>query len=151
MKDPFNLARFVDAQNDHGSYERAIAELEAGAKVTHWMWFVFPQIAGLGSSATSRYFSIRSLEEARAYLAHNTLGPRLERCAQVVAGCGVGSAPAILGEIDAAKLRSSMTLFLRAAPNNATFAAILDRFFGGEADPATDHLLAERTAASSKG
>lgn len=129
-----DLERFVTAQE--GVYPRALAELRAGAKRSHWMWFVFPQIAGLGSSATARTYAIRDAAEARAYLAHPVLGPRLiEATAAIVAARG--SAEAILGGVDAMKLGSSMTLFASVADDPAPFDAALARFFGGERDAAT--------------
>lgn len=140
-EDPYDLARFVRAQDDGGTYAQALAELRRGRKTSHWMWFVFPQIAGLGHSSMARRYAISSLEEARAYLAHPILGPRLIDCAQVVAGTSAPSAEALLGGIDAQKLRSSMTLFLRAEPSQPVFQRVLDAFYGGEADGATDGLL----------
>jgi uncharacterized protein (DUF1810 family) len=140
--DPHDLDRFVRAQ-DGGTYESALGELRRGRKTGHWMWFVFPQIAGLGRSATAERYAIRSLAEARAYLAHPVLGPRLLECAEAVAAVPEGrSAESVLGGIDAVKLRSSATLFLRADPGVAVFARVLDRFSGGAPDPATDRLLA---------
>ena len=136
---PFDLDRFVTAQT--GVYEDALAELRHGHKDTHWMWFVFPQIAGLGSSPTSRTFAIASLDEARAYLAHPLLGERLRECAQVLLATDGRSAEAILGPIDAQKLRSSMTLFHRAAPSEPAFGRVLERYFGGVSDPLTDDRL----------
>jgi uncharacterized protein (DUF1810 family) len=137
-QDDTDLARFVEAQD--GLYPRALAELRAGAKRSHWMWFVFPQIAGLGRSETARFYAIRSAAEARAYLTHPLLGRRLvEATAAVVAAAG--SATAILGAIDAIKLRSSMTLFAAVADDPAPFRRALDRFFDGEPDPATLALL----------
>jgi uncharacterized protein (DUF1810 family) len=141
MADPYDLARFVTAQNAGGTYQQAASELRSGRKVSHWMWFVFPQIAGLGQSQTSRRFAISSLDEARAYLAHPVLGPRLTECAGIVAQTGDRSAGQVFGSLDAQKLRSSATLFLRAAPGEPVFAQVLDRFFGGLPDPATDRLL----------
>ena len=138
--DPFELSRFVTAQDAHGTYEQALAELRRGRKQTHWMWFVFPQLAGLGRSATARRYALSSLAEARAYLAHPVLGARLRECAQVVADAG-NDPVSVFGGIDATKLRSSMTLFLRAAPSEAVFAAVLNRHFAGEPDPATDDRL----------
>jgi len=135
-----DLDRFVVAQAS--TYESALAELRRGRKTGHWMWFVFPQIAGLGRSSTSQRYAIASLAEARAYLDHPILGPRLRACAQAVVGASAGSIEEILGSIDAMKLRSSMTLFHRAAPDEPLFQAVLDRWFGGAADPATDALLA---------
>ncbi|MDQ0619144.1 DUF1810 domain-containing protein [Arthrobacter globiformis] len=142
MNDPHNLERFVAAQNDGATYAHALEELRAGSKRSHWMWFVFPQIAGLGQSATSRRYAIASLEEARAYLQHPVLGPRLIECATAVDNVGNRGAAEIFGGIDARKLQSSMTLFLRAAPDEQVFRRVLEHYFGGEADAATDGLLA---------
>jgi uncharacterized protein (DUF1810 family) len=140
-EDPFDLQRFVRAQDEGGTYQDAVAELRRGSKASHWMWFVFPQIAGLGQSATSRRYSISSLAEARAYLDHSVLGPRLTECSGVVAGLTGRTADQIFGGIDAMKLRSCMTLFRRAAPEEPVFAQVLDRYFGGAPDPATDRLI----------
>ncbi len=141
--DPYGLRRFVEAQEDAAIYARALAELRAGRKRSHWMWFVFPQIAGLGSSPMAQAYAIRSVAEARAYLDHPVLGPRLRECAAALLAADPAlSAERILGGIDALKLRSSMTLFARADPSEALFPAVLDRFYEGEADPATDRLLA---------
>jgi uncharacterized protein (DUF1810 family) len=131
----FDLERFVAAQDP--VYAGVVRELRAGRKTGHWMWFVFPQVAGLGSSEMSRFYAIGSLDEARAYLEHPVLGPRLRECAGLVLAAGTPDAEAILGGIDAVKLRSSMTLFRRAAPGDPTFQAVLDRCFGGVEDPAT--------------
>ncbi len=136
--DPFNLARFTDAQN--GVYEHAVAELRRGRKTGHWMWFVFPQIAGLGQSATSRHYAITSLAEAQAYLDHPVLGPRLRECASVLVETP-GGAEQIFGGIDALKLRSSMTLFQHADPGEPLFRQVLDLYFDGAADPATEQRL----------
>jgi uncharacterized protein (DUF1810 family) len=141
MADQFNLGRFVQAQNDNGAYEHALAELHRGVKIGHWMWFVFPQVAGLGMSAMSQRYGIGSLAEAQAYLRHDLLGPRLRQCAAVVAATGGRTAEQIFGGIDAMKLRSSMTLFLRADPEEAVFQQVLDGFFDGVPDPATDQRL----------
>jgi uncharacterized protein (DUF1810 family) len=142
MPEPFDLRRFTSAQDEHGTYDRALGELRDGRKVSHWMWFVFPQVAGLGRSATAQHFAIASLEEARAYLDHPVLGPRLIAAARALAELpGERTASAILGGTDALKLRSSMTLFLRAGPDQPVFAQVLDRYFGGEPDPATDERL----------
>jgi uncharacterized protein (DUF1810 family)/uncharacterized damage-inducible protein DinB len=138
--DPYRLERFVAAQERGGTYERAVAELRAGAKVSHWMWFVFPQVAGLGMSATSREFAISSVAEARSYLAHPVLGPRLRECARVVAETEGRTAERIFGPVDAMKLRSSMTLFAAADTAEAgqnVFAAVLAKYFGGVPDEAT--------------
>ena len=141
-RDPYQLERFVAAQDRGSTYARAVAELRAGAKVSHWMWFVFPQIAGLGRSATAREFAISSLDEARAYLRHPVLGPRLAGSARVLTEVAGRSAEQIFGSLDAQKLRSSMTLFLRADPaGSAGFAQVLSRYFDGQPDPGTDQLL----------
>jgi uncharacterized protein (DUF1810 family) len=142
MEDPFRLDRFVDAQDQAGTYEVAVSELRAGHKRSHWMWFVFPQIAGLGQSPTSRRFAISSLDEARAYLTHPVLGPRLLECTRVIAELQGPTAQDIFGGIDAIKLRSSMTLFAHADPDNPLFRRVLDAYFGGVADEATERLLA---------
>ena len=141
MADPHDLQRFVTAQDEGGTYDQALAELRAGRKTSHWMWFVFPQVAGLGQSPTSRHFAVRSLDEARAYLAHPVLGARLRESAQALLDGGGTDARAVLGGIDALKLRSSMTLFARAAPEEERFQAVLDRYFGGEPDPETERRL----------
>ena len=139
--DPHRLRRFVAAQDEGGTYDAALRELRAGRKTSHWMWFVFPQAAGLGRSAMAREYAIASLDEARAYLADPVLGPRLrESCEALLSGEG-GSAEQILGGIDAMKLRSSMTLFEHAAPDEPLFGAVLDRYFGGERDPQTARRL----------
>jgi uncharacterized protein (DUF1810 family) len=135
--DPHDLGRFRSAQDAHGVYEDALAELRSGRKTTHWMWFVFPQIAGLGVSPTAVFFAIRSLDEARAYLADPVLGPRLREAAEAAADAPADSAEALLGSIDAAKLRSSMTLFAHVAPEEAVFRRVLDRWYGGAEDDAT--------------
>ena len=140
--DPFGLARFVHAQDEGGTYERALAELRAGHKRGHWMWFVFPQLAGLGASAMSQRYAISSLAEARAYLAHPVLGARLRECAGALCELDGPSAEEVLGGVDALKLRSSMTLFARASQGEEAFAGVLDRWFGGEADERTEAALA---------
>jgi uncharacterized protein (DUF1810 family) len=141
MSDPYNLERFVAAQNAGGTYDRALDELRAAHKTSHWMWFVFPQIAGLGQSQMSRMYAIGSLDEARAYLAHAVLGPRLRACARVVAETHGKTAEAIFGGIDAIKLRSSMTLFHSADPSEPAFKVVLDRYFNGQLDPGTQERL----------
>jgi uncharacterized protein (DUF1810 family) len=141
MDDPYDLARFVAAQDIGDSYQGAVAELRAGRKTSHWMWFVFPQIAGLGRSPTAVRFAIGSLEEARAYLRHDLLGPRLAECARILTGLTGRTAVEVFGGTDAMKLRSSMTLFLRADPGNPLFGQVLERYFDGEPDPATDERL----------
>src|ERR1700738_3308200 len=125
MDDPYNLERFVNAQNADGTYAHAVDELRRGRKTSHWMWFVFPQIAGLGQSQMSRTYAISSLEEAKAYLRHPVLGPRLIECAGVVASAQAETAEQIFGDIDTQKLHSSMTLFLRAEPKEAFFRQVL--------------------------
>lgn len=141
MDDPYRLERFVAAQDSGGTYQRALAELRAGLKVSHWMWFVFPQIAGLGYSPASRTYAISSLDEARAYLAHPVLGPRLAECAAILAGGPGRTAEQVFGEVDAMKLCSSMTLFMRAAPGEPVFRQVLERYFGGVPDPATEQRI----------
>jgi uncharacterized protein (DUF1810 family) len=139
----FDLERFVSAQDAGGTYERALQELQRGRKESHWMWFVFPQLVGLGRSAMSERYAISSLDEARAYLAHPVLGARLVECAQAVAAAPPGyTAVDVFGPVDAMKLRSSITLFARAAPGEDSFARVLDRWWGGTPDPATEALLA---------
>jgi uncharacterized protein (DUF1810 family) len=133
--DPFKLDRFVAAQAS--TYDRALEELRRGRKSGHWMWFIFPQIAGLGSSPTSRFYAIASLDEARAYLDHPLLGPRLCACVRALTAHERLSAHDILGAPDDAKLRSSLTLFAAAAEDPSLFEAALSRFFGGQADPLT--------------
>jgi uncharacterized protein (DUF1810 family) len=132
------LDRFVEAQD--GVYDDALAELTTGRKRTHWMWFIFPQIAGLGSSPTAQFYAIASLDEAKAYLAHPVLGPRLRECARALLAVDGRSAHDIFGYPDDLKLRSSMTLFARAADDPALFQAVLDRFYDGP-DPRTLALL----------
>ena len=141
MSDTYDLQRFVDAQDRGGTYDRALQELRDGRKTSHWMWFVFPQIAGLGSSPMARQYAISSLDEARAYLAHAVLGDRLRESARALTGLDTRSPDEVLGGIDAMKLRSSMTLFMRAAPDEPLFAQVLDQYFGGAADDATDARL----------
>ncbi len=138
--DPFGLDRFVTAQDEGGTYARALAELGRGRKTSHWMWFVFPQIAGLGMSPTSQHFAVRSVDEARAYLAHPVLGPRLLECCAAVLAHSDRSPQEILGGIDAVKLQSSATLFELADPDEPLFAAILDAFYAGVRDERTAQL-----------
>jgi len=135
----FNLDRFVKAQE--GTYEAALAELRAGAKRTHWMWFVFPQVAGLGQSDMAKRYALASKDEARAYLAHPVLGPRLLACVDALQALGpTRTAEAVLGSIDAMKLRSSLTLFAEAT-QEPRFTAALARWFEGQPDPKTLRIL----------
>ena len=138
--DPHDLERFVSAQ--HGEYTAALTEISNGAKQSHWMWFIFPQIAGLGFSAMSRRFAIASLDEARAYLEHPLLGLRLRACVDALQGVTGKTAQDVFGEVDAAKLRSSLTLFAEAGTDQL-FAAALGRWFGGVRDDATLALLGQ--------
>jgi uncharacterized protein (DUF1810 family) len=168
MDDRFALERFVQAQDSGGTFGHALSELRHGRKTSHWMWFVFPQIAGLGNSSMSRTYAIASLDEAQAYLLHPVLGPRLTECCTTLlrlkahsaaegqssdrhssGGSGDGGSAndraldvvSIFGGIDAQKLQSSMTLFLRAAPQQPVFAEVLHRYFDSIPDAATDRLL----------
>jgi len=140
MDTDFNLQRFVDAQQ--GVYEQALAELRAGRKRSHWMWFIFPQVQGLGSSETARRYAIRSSDEAAAYLAHPVLGPRLRTCTAAVAAFDDRGADEIFDYPDNLKFHSSMTLFADVAPDEAVFQTCLDQFFDGQPDQATLDRLA---------
>ncbi|MHA7208825.1 DUF1810 domain-containing protein [Arthrobacter sp. MDT1-65] len=140
--DPYDLARFVEAQDAHGTYTQALAELQRGRKTGHWMWFVFPQIAGLGSSPTSVRYAISSLDEARAYLSHPVLGPRLMEGVHALLNLEGNDPVAVLGGIDARKLQSSLTLFNAAGPQEPWFKALLDRYYAGAEDEATTSILA---------
>ena len=138
--DPFNLDRFLAAQA--GVHERALTELRNGCKQSHWMWFVFPQLAGLGHSARAQHYGITGLDEARAYLAHPVLGARLQECAAVLEGLDPGlPASSIFGYPDELKLRSSLTLFARVAGSGSIFERLLDKYFAGEPDDLTVALL----------
>lgn len=140
MDDPFHLQRFVDAQDD--IYETALCELRQGRKQTHWMWFVFPQIAGLGHSSMTQRFAITGRDEARAYMGHPVLGPRLEQSCQAVNAVRNRTAHEIFGTPDDMKFRSSMTLFREASPlDGSVFEQLLGRYFAGEPDPRTLELL----------
>lgn len=134
-----DLQRFREAQE--GSYGHALAELRRGRKTSHWMWWIFPQVAGLGSSPTSRHYAIGSLAEAQAYAADEVLGPRLVECARALLDHPDRTAREIMGAPDDAKLRSSMTLFAVAAPDEPVFQQVLDTFFDGERDPRTEAFL----------
>jgi uncharacterized protein (DUF1810 family) len=134
------LDRFIDAQAP--VYAQALAELRAGQKQSHWMWFVFPQMVGLGQSATSRAYAIQSLEEARAYIAHPVLGVRYRECCQAMMNLRGRSAQDVFGPVDAQKYHSSLTLFAEAAPDDVLFYNLLEKYFDGDADEATLELLA---------
>ena len=135
-----DLERFITAQDSGGTYQRAATELRKGRKTSHWMWFIFPQIAGLGRSAMAQAYAISDLTEARAYLAHPVLGPRLLECAEIVASHQGLSAEQIFGGIDAIKLRSSITLFAHADPDQEVFRKIIDQYFDGP-DPETERRI----------
>ncbi len=137
--DPFGLERFVEAQE--GTYARAVAELRQGIKQSHWMWYIFPQLRGLGRSPLARKYGIASADEARAYLAHPMLGPRLTECTQLAFEANKASAAAIFPYPDDLKFRSCMTLFAQVAPEPGVFTAALRKYCGGEADPETLRLL----------
>jgi len=137
VDDPFHLERFVRAQDDRGVFAAALRELQEGRKRSHWMWFVFPQIAGLGRSSTAQYYAISSMAEAKAYLAHPVLGPRLVDGARALTALPGSDPVAVLGGIYAQKLRSSMTLFARADPEARVFRDVLDQYFSGQEDDAT--------------
>lgn len=139
MSNPYDLQRFVDAQDP--VYDSVLAELRAGRKRSHWMWFIFPQLAALGRSATAQRYGIAGLAEARAYLDHPVLGWRLRECSRLAAAVRNGSADEVFGWPDNLKLRSSMTLFAHCTEDNADFVAVLNRYYGGEEDLATVELL----------
>jgi uncharacterized protein (DUF1810 family) len=138
--DPFDLERFVDAQE--GTYTRAVAELRQGEKRSHWMWYIFPQLRGLGRSPLAQKYGIASADEARAYLAHPVLGPRLAECTGLALGADKASASALFPYPDDLKFRSCMTLFAGVAAEPGTFTAALEKYCGGEPDPETLRLLA---------
>lgn len=139
INDPYNLRRFVQAQQD--SYERALSELRGGHKRSHWMWYIFPQLDGLAFSSTAKQYAIKNIEEARAYLAHPVLGPRLLECAEALLSFQGRSAEAILGYPDNLKLRSSATLFAQVSPSGSTFEHLLEKYYSGEHDDKTLELL----------
>jgi len=138
-EDPFELSRFVKAQSKDYSY--ALAELRAGRKQTHWIWYVFPQLRGLGSSSRAVFYGIGSAQEAQAYLAHPVLGPRLRECVAAMNALDGPSAVQVLGQVDAAKFRSCLTLFRSVDPKDAVFSAALDKFFAGVPDEASLALI----------
>jgi uncharacterized protein (DUF1810 family) len=140
MQDTYRLQRFVEAQDHSGGYDQALREIRAGRKDSHWIWWVFPQIVGLGRSLTSREYSISSIDEARAYLLHPVLGPRLREAAAAINGHHAMGISSILGWDDV-KFRSSMTLFMRADPGEALFRDAIDIFFDGVPDATTDEIL----------
>ncbi len=142
LSDPYDLDRFVTAQET--SYQQALAELRAGRKRSHWIWYILPQIQGLGTSALSRRYAIGSLAEARAYLEHPILGARLRECVAAVNAHGGLSAVEIFGSVDAAKFRSCCTLFAEVAGTEEVFAEALNKYFAGRPDPATLAILAAR-------
>ncbi len=142
--DPLNLQRFVAAQDTDRTFEHALAEITRGAKTSHWMWFIFPQLAGLGKGAIAKTYSIGGRAEAAAYLAHPVLGPRLVQCAEAALGVTARSAESIFGTTDALKLRSSATLFASCSPEGSVFHRILARYYGDEPDAWTVRLLEER-------
>lgn len=144
IDDPHRLHRFVEAQDEAGTYKRALTELRTGRKQSHWMWFVFPQLAGLGHSAMAQRYAIASLAEAKAYLEHPVLGPRLRECARALTEQSGRAAPEILGDIDTVKLRSSMTLFARAAPQERLFQQVLEQYYEGDPDEETERLLSRK-------
>jgi uncharacterized protein (DUF1810 family) len=135
-----DLERFVTAQDSGGTYQRAVAELRKGQKISHWMWFIFPQITGLGRSAMAQAYAITDLTEAKAYLEHPVLGRRLLECAEIVASHRGLSAEQIFGGIDSIKLRSSMTLFAHAAPQQPVFRQVIDQYFTAP-DPETESRI----------
>lgn len=139
MSDPHNLQRFVDAQET--SYADALAEIRAGRKRSHWMWYVFPQLVGLGSSPMSVRYAIASADEARAYLSHRILGPRLTECAETLLAINDRSAREIFGSPDDLKLRSCATLFAHVSPQGSVFERLLDKYYSREPDPKTLSLL----------
>lgn len=136
---PYDLDRFV--ANQDRDYETVLGELRRGRKASHWIWYIFPQIAGLGRSSMSQHYAISSLDEARAYLAHPVLGARLRECTRLILAIEGRTADEIFGSLDAMKVHSSMTLFHRAAPDEPEFKLVLDRYYGGVADPATDERI----------
>ncbi len=140
--DPHPLEHFITAQDSGATFGQAMAELRAGSKTSHWIWFVFPQLAGLGRSSTAQAYAIQDLQHARDYLAHPVLGPRLEQAAQALLDLPGDNPVRVLGPVDAMKLRSSMTLFAQADPGREVFPAVLDRYFAGRPDEATLQLLA---------
>jgi uncharacterized protein (DUF1810 family) len=141
VSDPFGLQRFVEAQDRDGIYDQAMRELHAGEKHSHWMWFVFPQVRGLGNSPMAQHYAISGLAEAEAYLAHPLLRRRLLECAQTLTELDTADPERVFGPVDAQKLRSSMTLFAAAAPDEPVFRTVLDQYFDGDLDKGTTSRL----------
>ncbi len=139
MDDPYNLQRFVTAQAP--VFKQVVAELERGRKTSHWMWFIFPQLRGLGRSPMAMTYALSGLAEAKAYLDHPILGPRLAECTGLINALGGSDAEAVFGSIDAVKLRSCLTLFGRAAGSGSPYQLALEKYFDGQPDPATTELL----------
>jgi uncharacterized protein (DUF1810 family) len=144
-KDPFGLSRFMQAQEDDCA--SALSEIKSGRKRTHWMWYIFPQIDGLGFSSTAKYYGIKSADEARAYLAHPVLGPRLAECAEAALGVEGQSATEIFGSPDDLKLRSCATLFACVSPPGSVFEKLLAKYYGGQRDDKTLRLLGDSPSA----
>jgi uncharacterized protein (DUF1810 family) len=145
MSEQFDLHRFLAAQDEGGTYRQALGELHAGCKRSHWMWFVFPQLAGLGHSAMARTYAISGVGEARAYLRHPVLGPRLRECLQALIALDSSDPVAVFGQVDAVKLRSSLTLFAVADPDEDSCRAVLGKYYDGKPDPMTLQMLGEVT------
>lgn len=141
--DPYDLDRFLQAQED--DYRDALSEIRAGQKESHWMWYIFPQFDGLGFSATSKLYAIKSVAEAKAYLAHPILGPRLLKCCEAALGVQGRSAVEVFGSPDDMKLQSSATLFAAVSPPGSVFERVLDKYFGGERDEKTLRLIGTAT------
>jgi uncharacterized protein (DUF1810 family) len=141
VADPFGLQRFVDAQDRDGIYDQAMRELREGRKNSHWMWFVFPQVAGLGRSPMAQHYAISGLAEAKAYLAHPVLRRRLLQCARTLTELDITDPERVFGPVDARKLQSSMTLFAAAAPDESVFRQVLEQYFDGVEDDATTSRL----------
>jgi uncharacterized protein (DUF1810 family) len=139
IDDPHNLSRFIEAQER--DYNRALSEIAAGKKRSHWMWYIFPQVAGLGFTATSQHYAIKTLDEAKAYLAHPVLGPRLRECAQTVVDLEGRRAHDVFGSPDDLKLRSSATLFACVSPQGSVFHRLIEKYYGGAFDDRTLRLL----------
>lgn len=144
--DPYQLSRFLTAQQE--DFERALAEIESGKKRTHWMWYIFPQLDGLAFSATSKYYAIKNIDEARAYLEHPILGPRLSQCAEAALGVEGRSATTIFGSPDDLKLKSCATLFASVSSPGSLFHRLLEKFYGDERDGKTLRLLGLGPSAS---